>query len=83
MSEARQQVSIRAKSVLKLGTGQSSLDFTYEKGASIDGIARNVLHAVVFNKGVTEAREFFKDYLSEYAFGYRDPDSPPHNQDND
>jgi len=74
MSEERQQVSIRAKSVLKLDTGQSDLDYTYVKGASIDGMAKNIMHAVVFNKGVTEAREFFKDFLSGYEYGFRDPD---------
>lgn len=74
MSEERQQVSVRAKSVLKLDTGQSDLDYTYEKGASIDGMAKDILRAVIFNKGLTEAKVFFKDFIHTYKFGYRDPD---------
>ena len=73
MSEERHQVSIRAKSVLKLDTGQSNLDYTYTKDSTIDGMAKNIMHAVVFNKGVTDARAFFKDVLSGYDYGYRDP----------
>jgi hypothetical protein len=62
--------------VLKLDTGQSNLDYTYDKDSTIDGMAKNVMHAVVFNKGVTEARAFFKEFLSSYEFGWRDPDQP-------
>jgi hypothetical protein len=72
MSESRQQVSVRAKSVLKLNTGQSNLDCTYDKGASIDSIAKNMIHAVVFNVGITEARKFIDEYLANYDEGYRD-----------
>jgi hypothetical protein len=72
MSESRQQVSVRAKSVLKLDTGQSNLDYTYDKGAPIDGMAKDIMRAIVFNKGVTEAREFFKEFLSGYDYGWRD-----------
>jgi hypothetical protein len=72
MSESREQVSVRAKSVLKLDTGQSNLDYTYDKGASIDGIAKNMIHAVVFNVGITEARKFIDEYLATYDEGYRD-----------
>jgi hypothetical protein len=72
MGELRLQVSVRAKSVLKLDTGQSNLDYTYERGASIDGAAKNMVHAVVFNKGLTEARKFIDDFLSSYEDGWRD-----------
>jgi hypothetical protein len=75
MSQVRQQVSIRAKSVLKLDTGQSNLDYTYDKGASIDGIAKNMIHAVVFNKGITEATNFIEEYLSTYDKEYRDDEA--------
>jgi hypothetical protein len=73
MSESRQQVSVRAKSVLKLDTGQSSLDYTYDKGASIDGVAKDMMCAVVFNKGKTAAKAFFDKFLADYADEWRDP----------
>jgi hypothetical protein len=72
MSDSREQVSVRAKSVLKLDTGESNLDYTYEQGACIDGVAKNMIHAIVFNKGITEARQFIDSYLSTYEEGWRD-----------
>jgi hypothetical protein len=72
MSDTRQLVRVRAKSVLKLDTGQSDLDYTYDRSSPVDGIAKNMIHAVVFNKGITEARKFIDEYLATYDEDYRD-----------
>jgi hypothetical protein len=72
MSDTRQLVRVRAKSVLKLDTGQSNLDYTYDRSSPVDGIAKNMIHAVVFNKGITEAKKFINEYLSTYDEGFRD-----------
>jgi len=72
--KTRDQVRIRAKSVLKLDTGQSNLDYEYSKEASIDAVAKNVLHAVIFNKGLTETKKFVEEYLDNYEPKWRDPE---------
>lgn len=59
-------VEIRAKSVLKLDTGQTQLDYEYDKGTSVDEVAKHMIHAVVFNKGLSEARQFVDEFLSTY-----------------
>jgi len=72
--KTRDQVRIRAKSVLKLDTGQSNLDYEYSKEASIDAVAKNVLHAVIFNKGLTETKKFVEEFLDNYEPKWRDPE---------
>lgn len=51
-------VKIRAKSMIKLDTGKSSLDYEYRAGTSAEELAKDVLHAVVQNKGTADARLF-------------------------
>ena len=59
-------VRIRAKSILKLDTGQSQLDYEYSKNTPIDEVAKNIAHAVAYNKGVGVAREFFNKFLDGF-----------------
>ena len=59
-------VKIRAKSVLKLDTGMSSLDYEYPKGASVDDVANDLLSAVAWNKGTDAAKEFLDELISKH-----------------
>jgi hypothetical protein len=72
MNEERQQAEIRATSTFKIYTGVSSLDYTYPKGAPIDAVFKDIAHAVVFNKGKTEAKKFFDEFLAGYEGKWRD-----------
>lgn len=64
--------TIRAKSEIKIDTGNASLDYTYKKGTSMDEVFNHVAHAVVFNKGKTEAEKFFQEFLNGYEDGWQD-----------
>ena len=64
-------VTIRAKSIIKLDTGQSSLDYEYTKQASVDSIFKDLLHAVVCNKGTQEANDFIEGCMGRYDADFR------------
>lgn len=63
-------VKIRAKTVLKLDTGRSTVDYEYPKGMPIEEVAKDILHAVVQNKGTAGAKEFVASFLGEYEADY-------------
>ena len=64
-------VTIRAKSIIKFDTGQSHLDYEYKAGTSVDAIAKDILHAVVYNKGSEQAAAFFKELLDDYESDFK------------
>jgi len=59
-------IKIRAKSVIKLDTGRMSIDYEYPKGANVDHVMKDVLHAVVMNKGTLDARIFLTNLIDNY-----------------
>ncbi len=63
-------VKIRAKTVMKLSTGQYNLDYTYPANASMESIAKDVLHALVQNMGVVATNEFINTFLKNYGPDY-------------
>lgn len=63
-------VKIRAKTVMKLTTGLYNLDYTYPANTSMDKLAKDVLHALVQNKGVVATNEFINTFLKEYEPDY-------------
>ncbi len=59
-------ITVRANSTLKLDTGQSSLDYTYPKGVSVDAITEDLLRAVLFNKGAAKTQAFLDDFMKRH-----------------
>ncbi|MEW7987917.1 MAG: hypothetical protein AB2799_19190 [Candidatus Thiodiazotropha sp.] len=59
-------VKIRAKSILKLDTGATNLDYEYTKETPIDEVAKHLIHAVIYNKGVKETKAFIDEFIGTY-----------------
>lgn len=59
-------VKIRAKTVMKLSTGNVNLDYTYPAGADVDSLFVDVLHAVVQNKGTAGTKEYLEKLMADY-----------------
>lgn len=59
-------ITVRAKSTIKLNTGQSNLNHEYPAGISVEVLAKDMLHAVVCNKGTAAAKEYFESLLAKY-----------------
>jgi hypothetical protein len=64
-------IKVRAKTVIKLDTGKSSLDYVYLAGTSVEELAKDTLHAVVQNKGTVQAKLFVDGILGRYDPDYR------------
>lgn len=64
-------VKVRAKSIIKLDTGKSSLNYEYPAGTSVDELAKDIFHAVLQNKGTADAKSFVDEILSRYEPDYK------------
>ncbi len=63
-------IEVRAKSVIKITTGKSNLDHTYEKGTPVLHVANDMIHALVQQVGTAKARELVLEKISKYKDDY-------------
>lgn len=58
-------MKVRAKSVLKIDTGQSTLDFTFNAGTDIEEVARHVISMLAFGRKEEETLAFVQSVLDQ------------------
>lgn len=69
-------VIIRASTTIKLGTEKSRLDYVYPKGAAVEDVAKDLLHAVIMNKGTQGAKDFINEFIATYKPDYLGYEAP-------
>ena len=63
-------VEVRAKSTIKITTGKSNIDHTYQKGTPILDVTNDMIHGLIFSVGTKKARELINEKLSKYKDDY-------------
>jgi len=63
-------IEVRAKSIIKITTGKSNLDHTYEKGTPVLHIANDMIHALVQVVGTQEAKKLVLEKIGKYKDDY-------------
>jgi len=63
-------VMVRAKTVIKLNTQSSNIDLEFQKGDHVEDMAKQLVHALVQNVGVNEARVILNAKLDIYTKDY-------------
>lgn len=64
-------IRIRAKSIVKLSTGKSDLDYEYAANSPVEEPLKDLLHALVQRDGTSGAKEFVMDFLGKYEPDYQ------------
>jgi len=63
-------IEVRAKSTIKITTGKSNIDHTYQKGTPVLHIANDMIHALVQQVGTEEAKKLVLEKISKYKDDY-------------
>jgi len=63
-------VTVRAQTVIKLATENQNIDMTFKKGDHVEDMTMQLVHALVQNVGVNEAKVILDNKLAKYKKDY-------------